>query len=128
MAKVVNVKVFRARTISRVRAAAIPALLKCALLVEREAKAGMRKGGRIKGRKTGVPSPPGHPPHVQTGVLRSSIHSATTMTSAVVGPTAKYGKFHEFGTRMHPKRPFMRPALMAAKNKFAAQFRGLTIK
>jgi len=47
----------------------IPALIKCALIVETEAKILLSSGGGEE--KT--PAPPGKPPHVQSGVLRASI-------------------------------------------------------
>lgn len=97
-------------------------LRRCALLVERDAKESMRRGG---GRK-GTPSPPGTPPHVQSNALRSGIASAPEDANAyVVGPTERYGQVHEYGGRLHPQRPFMRPALQRMQDQFPREFEGL---
>jgi hypothetical protein len=45
----------------------IPALVKCALIVESEAKQLLNTGGN------GIPSNSGNPPNLQSGVLRASI-------------------------------------------------------
>ena len=96
--------------------------LKCAVIVEGEAKRSMRTGGGRRHR----PSKRGTPPNVQTGALRSSIQSAKYETAgAIVGPTLFYGGIHEKGGRHHPKRPFMRPALMRSVRQFPKQFEGL---
>jgi HK97 gp10 family phage protein len=107
--------------------AVIDPLLKCGALVERTAKVSMKEGGHLPGRKTGVPSTPPAPPHVQTGNLRASISYALTENkkSCIVGSTrmAWYGKIHEyggeFGGRHYPARPFMWPALLANKSNIA---------
>lgn len=103
-------------------------LTKAARLVENDAKSSMKAGGRTTGPRGGrvqVPSTPPAPPHVQTGNLRASIqHAITEERTAVVGPTmqAPYGKVHEFGLR-----PFMRPAFVRVKDKFAELFRQLEL-
>jgi len=104
-------------------AAEMPGRLEvCGLIVEQEAKRLLSRGGG----SGHVPSPPGKPPHVQTGALRASVaHALTTDKGCIVGPTEIYGKFHEFGTRIHPKRPFMRPALRNSVDKFPEQFKDL---
>ena len=114
-------------------------LAKCAAIVEAAAKRKLSKGGKKKlptkfGDKHAQfatePSKPGEPPHLQTGNLRSSIQSAPTSEGTyVVGPTASawYGQVHEFGGRNHPKRPFMRPALMESIDKFPALFGNLDL-
>jgi HK97 gp10 family phage protein len=96
-------------------------LLEAAQAVQTEARRLLSKGGRqrAKGPRGGrvhIPSPPGQPPHLQTGALRASVQYAELLTvtkqrAYVVGPTEKYGKYHEFGTSRHQKRPFMRPAI-----------------
>jgi len=96
-------------------------LLKCAALVKRDAMRSMKKGG---GKKH-TPSAVGVPPHAQLGNLRSSIQHALTGITAIVGPTEKYGAVHEFGSRTHPQRPFMRPALLRTRTEFADQFKDL---
>jgi len=86
-------------------------LLKLGAMIEREAKVSMRKGGRVAGKKKGVPAPRGKPPHVQTGNLRASItHALTSEGTVVVGPTrmAFYGKYQEDPKKLD--RPFMVPA------------------
>lgn len=110
-----------------VEKASVDPLAKAALLVEREAKESMQTGGG----RAGKPSPSGTPPNVQTGNLRASIRNARLPNgNYVVGPTltAPYGKFHEFGTRHHPPRPFMRPALLKVRTKFPAFFKGAKIR
>lgn len=122
-----------------VKQASTPRLLKAALMVEREAKISMKKGGKarqrgaggrfVKGTKAGR-SKPGKPPFVQLGTLRASVKTAKTILGYVVGPvrSAFYGKFLEFGTRFMAPRPFMRPAFVRAKRKFPKLFRGLKLK
>jgi HK97 gp10 family phage protein len=123
--------------------AVIDPLRKCAMAVEAEAKRSMKKGGRIRGvrgrvLRHGVPSAPGEPPHVQTGTLRASIQHAPFKTlmgteTYIVGPgrVAWYGRIHEygyqFGGRKWPARPFMRPALATAQQKFPNLFRALKL-
>ncbi len=72
-------------------------LRRCALIVEREAKQLLSRGGGA----TGSASKAGSPPHVRSGALRSSVGFAIMPggVKAIVGPTVKYGKIHEYGTR-----------------------------
>ena len=45
---------------------------------------------------------------VDTGRLRKSIHSLITgKTSVAVGTNVMYGRYHQFGTKHAPKRPFL---------------------
>jgi HK97 gp10 family phage protein len=45
---------------------------------------------------------------VDTGRLRQSITSAITgQRSVAVGTNTTYGKYHQFGTRNTPARPFL---------------------
>lgn len=107
--------------------ASVEPLSKAALLVESEAKTSMRTGGGT----ARTPSKEGTPPNVQTGNLRASIQSARLPNgNYVVGPTrtAFYGKIHEFGTRRFPARPFMRPALLKMRTRFAKLFKGSKIR
>jgi len=118
-----------------VRQASIVPLDRCAMLVERAAKMSMRAGGGA----ARTPSPPGTPPNVQTGNLRSSITWGRTPHTRVVGPTrqAWYGRIHEqpgssarsreFGGRNYPKRAFMLPALLRTRRMFASLFRMLPL-
>lgn len=97
------------------------ALPKFAAAVERSAKTSMKSGGG----RAGIPSPPGTPPHVQTGALRASISFARDDVSYVVGPTERYGRKHEFGIPPYPQRAFMRPALQRVINERGAKdFKG----
>jgi len=89
--------------------------------VEKEAKELLSKGGGSAGEH----SPPGEPPYVQTGALRSSVTWATDDENVIVGPTEKYGAVHEFGSRTHPQRPFMRPALIHVRRKMSDFFEGI---
>ncbi len=114
-----------------VKKASIEPLRKAALLVEREAKQSMKKGGRttgVRGGKVKAPSEPGTPPHVQTGNLRASIKVAPTNRGTfLVGPTkqAWYGRLHEFGSKIHEQRAFMRPALLKIMKAFPKLFKGI---
>ena len=49
---------------------------------------------------------------VDTGTLRRSIHTVLSKGGlrAVVGPSADYAEYVEFGTRYMAARPYMRPA------------------
>lgn len=119
---------------------------KAATLVEKDAKASMKSGGRETGSRGGKvrkPSRPGDPPHVQTGNLRASItFGKTDRGTYIVGPTlqAWYGRLHEqpekplspgavaeYGGRSFPQRPFMRPALYRMARKFKRLFRSLGV-
>lgn len=103
---------------------------------------------RTKKKKIHWSSPPGEPPHVDTGRLRASIswilstdtadrgvvggkaeqedavsrpESRPNEIIAVVGTNVEYGKFLELGTEKMKARPWLRPAL----EKAIAQIRGL---
>jgi hypothetical protein len=135
-----------------VREASINPKMLMALEIEREAKQSM-EGGRIKVanetfdsfyRKTGrrrdlarakelrVPSKPGTPPNVQTGVGRGSIKHAWLHLdqTAIVGPSsppASYMSVHEFGGRFHPPRPFMRPAMLKVIPRYPKLYKNLPL-
>ena len=116
-----------AALVAAVRAESIPRNMRCALLVENEAKRLLSIGGGKPHR----PSAPGVPPHLEHGDLRNSISSAATpIGTAVVGPVVEYGAYQEFGTRdgKLKKRPFMRPALMSVKHLFPKQYGNLKLK
>lgn len=59
---------------------------------------------------------------VKTGTLRRSIHSVFENggLTGLVGPSAFYGKYIEFGVRNRAARPFMRPAAEAVLPGFTA--------
>lgn len=112
-----------------VREAGLPRVAECAHMVETEAKRSMHGGG-----KKHVPSPPGQPPHVQSGALRASIQveGPTDRGTYLVGPTVWYGKLHEFGCvtkkgRHIPPRPFMRPARDRVMRGFPRMFAQLPL-
>ena len=113
-----------------VKQASKPSIMLAAAAVREEAIRSMKAGGRT-GKGPGIPSEPGKPPHIQTGNLRNSItvKADETKGSVLIGPTlqAPYGKFHEFGTRKHPPRPFMGPALLSAIRKFPIFFKDLPL-
>ena len=101
-------------------------LVRIGVKVEREAKRLVSTSARPMrgprgGRKYASPSTPGEPPHVRLGALRASIGHALVqegpLPSAIAGPTEKYGKWLEYGTRKMAARPFMRPALFNVAGK-----------
>ena len=130
-----------------VREASIEPKHKMALEIEREAKTSMQGGrrkivkaygfskrGKVLTRKKTIsePSAPGTPPNVQSGIGRGSITTAFVKASQsyIVGPSsppAPYMGGHEFGTRYHPPRPFMRPALMRALPRYPKLYKNLPL-
>ncbi len=116
-----SVKMFPKNVTGPLEKARPKALMDCAMVVEHIAKVSMKPGGG----KKGVPSPPGTPPHVQDGHLRSSIASALHEGGAIVGAIEKYGVVHEYGGVYHPPRPFMVPALQQAINEFPKKFENI---
>ena len=132
-AQMKGIKIDKAKVLFSVKTASVEAFDKCALLVELVAKLSMKKGGargRVgpRGGYIRQPSAPGTPPNVQRGALRASIAWARDGNTWVVGPTEKYGAVHEFGSRTHPRRPFMNPALNRAKSRFARFFKDLPLR
>ena len=135
--RVTGIKVNQREMMALARQAVIDPLEKCALLVEREAKRLLNVGAPVTGKsKSGKttyyqPSTPPDPPHKRLTALQTSINYALLTfggkRGAIVGPTEKYGKTHEFGldfgARNYPKRPFMRPALRRVNRKFPAKFK-----
>jgi len=131
--------------VNAVKQAQVKPMFKAGLLVERSAKDSMEGGGtkrkakrrsrtekgksRFKQIRIFTASKEGDPPHIRTGNLRASIATAPTSSgSVVVGPTsppASYGQHLEFGTRNMVARPFMQPALMRTRSKFAPLWRNL---
>ena len=110
-----------AKVAAAVKIASIEPARKAALIVEGNAKKSMRQGGGAA--KT--PSDAPNPPNVQTGALRASITHAKAGFGYIVGPTEIYGKFHEFGTRNLPARPFIFPALLKSMREFPQLWRDL---
>jgi hypothetical protein len=71
-----------------------------------------------------APSPPGQPPHKQTGHLRRSITwELVSDTVARVGTNIKYGRWLELGTKRMSPRPWLVRSLAETK---AAVIRQLT--
>lgn len=93
----------------RIRRNAREAVKSASVVLQRQIKRELSRRG------PGKPSPPGTPPALQTGQLRQSVQidfsglSDRKKPHALVGPGAFYGKYHEFGTKMHPKRQFVGP-------------------
>jgi len=135
--------------LNAVRQAQVKPLFQAGLLVERSAKENMEGGGRKIGKMKTVtlksgkrvrrPRPgkefeaskPGDPPNIRTGVLRASIATAPTKQDTVVvgpsSPPAPYGQHLEFGTRNMKARPFMQPALMRTRKRFARLWKNLKL-
>ena len=87
-------------------------LIRAAKRIQREAQRSMKQAPA-----PGVPSPPGTPPHSQTGTLKGDIQVfvrklADGSYSVSVGFTRKawYGIVHERGGKFHPRRAFIDPA------------------
>ena len=57
---------------------------------------------------------------VDTGFLRNSIGVDWAGVSAVIGPTAEYGPYQEFGTAHNPPQPYMNPAADQVEPMFIA--------
>lgn len=64
---------------------------------------------------------------VDTGYLRRSINMKLIDGgyAGVVGPTANYAPYLEYGTRYMSARPFVRPAFNYQKVKFMAEMKAL---
>lgn len=69
------------------------------------------------------PSAPGQPPHQFTSRLADSLPEARDVDSSptrivgIIGSTATYAAFLEFGTRYMAARPFIRPAVKQTEKK-----------
>lgn len=90
------------------------------------------RGGKGKFKKNKqLPSAPGEPPHVQTGKLKENVTAAQDEKSGNVRVGIKsdawYGVVHELGSRKHPKRPFLLPALQREGPKLADEFRDMRL-
>ena len=145
-------QMYTKEVLAAVAEASQPPLKKCAALVEAEAKISMKKGGSVSGLKRGQAyvywhsklkryvqaSKPGTPPHKQFGALVSGIITAPSGRGTYfvgVRQEVWYGKLHEWGGqkiheqggKYHPKRPFMRPALVKVMKQFPRFFRNLRL-
>lgn len=125
----------------------LTAMKKAGFILERVAKK-LMIGGSKRGRKglVHIPSSPGEPPRVRTGILRASISTEILQKPTNIqgfvgsdinkiseglareGVTAtktgvEYGYFLEVGTRFMKKRPWLRPALMKSSKMILKIFR-----
>ena len=66
----------------------------------------------------------------RTGTLRRSIHTVISAggLTATVGPSARYGRYVEMGTRHMGARPYLRPAAEAVYPRFKDAMLALTRK
>jgi len=125
--RLAGLRMFTPKIKAAVKKPSQKAAVRCALLVEREAKRLLGKKAKRVGKSGYEPSVAPQPPAVRTAALKNSIQTAATKDGAIVGPTERYGKVHEFGGRHHPKRPFMRPALRNAMKKFPKEFKNMPL-
>ena len=83
---------------------------------------------KTKNKKRQIPSKPGTPPHKQSGKLRKGIIAQVDEEKddvrVALAPDAWYGRVHEVGSRKHPKRPFLLPALQKHIDKLPDEFKG----
>ena len=103
----------------RITAAATQSVTLAAHLVERHTKDQLRTSSHPA--KTPTPSTPGEPPSLVTGNLMRSVSVTSFGESALVGPTAIYGRIQELGGaagRGHhvhlPARPYLKPGTQDA--------------
>lgn len=80
--------------------------------------------GSIQG-KGHVPSAPGEPPNLDTGVLTAGITARRTgALRAVAESAAPYAVHLEWGTSRMEERPYMRPAAQTVRGDYAINVRG----
>lgn len=109
---------------TRVEAATPQAIRTAQGLVEGEARARLSRYSHQRGTPT--PSPPGQPPALITGRLRSSFDLAGPTPAgagvwmSMLGPTAPYARIQELGGSTGratlPARPYLRPAIEAVRD------------
>lgn len=80
--------------------------------------------GKVKHRA----SAPGHPPAVDLGILRNSIHyvieiRGTSVAGAKVGTPLKKGRHLEYGTKRMAPRPWLRSTARRRKKAISRQLR-----
>ena len=135
--KLKSVKMYHSATYKTVAKASNSRLPEIGVLVEAEAKRLLSIGGGSEHN----PSPKGKPPHTQSGELKNSVGSAVLRklgssepSSVIIGPTkiskqgVSIGHVHEFGGVNHPKRPFMKPALLNVIKRVPEKFKGLDFR
>lgn len=84
---------------------------------------------RAKRRKQGT-SRPGQPPNWQTSLLRDELTAFMDKEKGVAiinTGLAWYGRVHEQGSRKHPKRPFIMPAMLKESQKRPDEFKDLNL-
>lgn len=64
---------------------------------------------------------------VDTGNLRSSIHTETGDCEATVGTNVEYGVYVEYGTSKMKAQPFMQPGAAAVEQALPQIFKSLNI-
>lgn len=119
----------------QIRAAAQKKAARIAMLIANEAKRGM--AGQRAGRRYRVPgtqryytaSRPGEYPANRTGRLRASIQIAAEVNAfmgsalAIVGATALYAPFLQYGTKFMQARPFLTLAYAAVRQQIDEEVR-----
>ena len=104
-----------------------PALRKALARAVAEGAADLRATARglLDESGNGQASRPGEAPHRQSGRLRDSIfvRLGKDGLSAEVGTDLPYGRDLEFGTRRMAARPWLQPAVEAAKPRILARLR-----
>jgi len=75
----------------------------------------LNRGSSNRGR---TPSPPGSPPHRDTGALANSFQlTQKSQHSQDVSSPLVYAAVHEYGNRTHPARPYVRPSVEAVESR-----------
>ena len=73
-------------------------------------------------RRQPMPSRPGHPPRIDTGVLVKSImsetHRSQNSIETRVGTNIDYGLYLELGTEKMAPRPWLRPAFRTLRRQY----------
>ena len=127
-AKMKSVKIHKRAMESAVREASVKRLAEAAVIVQTEAKRMTRGHGK--------PSEPGTPPHIQSKRLQESITVMPDFPSGRAFVVAArpsgyvgtwYAGIHEEGLGRHPRRAYLRPALLRMQSKLAKKFKNLDL-
>ena len=62
---------------------------------------------------------------IDTGNLKASISYRVKDDTAIVGASADYAEYVEYGTKFSQKQPYMRPAIDAMRNKLTVALQKL---
>lgn len=84
--------------------------------------------GATKGQRHANRSKPGEPPHVDTGVLKRSIHyKVVDAETVLVGSNVKYAHALEYGfePRRLRARPYLRPAVIRERANILKAFKDI---